>query len=243
MTRYRDEKMRLPCPSYDLWEERRGVLSYTTATVYAGLDAAANFAQLFGEKALEAKYRQAAQEIKEGALHYLWDEERGHFLRMITVDKDGTIHKDATLDSSLCGLFQFGMFAPDDREMEQTMQKLEETLWVKTPVGGMARYENDSYQQVTQDLGQAQGNPWFICTLWLAQYRIAHAHGPDELRQALPLLGWVRARVLPSGVMAETVNPFTDEPLSVSPLTWSHAEFVLTTRWYVGHYHRFQDGK
>lgn len=243
MTRYRDEKMRLPSPSYDLWEERRGVLSYTTATVYAGLDAAANFAQLFGEEALEAKYRQAAQEIKEGALHYLWDEERGHFLRMITVDKDGTIHKDATLDSSLCGLFQFGMFAPDDREMEQTMQKLEETLWVKTPVGGMARYENDSYQQVTQDLGQAQGNPWFICTLWLAQYRIAHAHNLDELRQALPLLEWVRARVLPSGVMAEQVNPFTDEPLSVSPLTWSHAEFVLTTRWYVGKYHRFLNGK
>jgi GH15 family glucan-1,4-alpha-glucosidase len=243
MASYRDEKMHLPCPSYDLWEERRGVLSYTTATVYAGLDAAANFAQLFGEKALEAKYRQAAQEIKEGALHYLWDEERGHFLRMITVDKDGTIHKDATLDSSLCGLFQFGMFAPDDREMVQTMQKLEETLWVKTPVGGMARYENDYYQQVTRDLGQAQGNPWFICTLWLAQYRIAHAHSLDELRQALPLLEWARARVLPSGVMAEQVNPFTDEPLSVSPLTWSHAEFVLTTRWYVGKYHRFRNGK
>jgi hypothetical protein len=52
------------------------------------------------------------------------------------------------------------------------MQALEQTLWVKTSVGGMSRYENDYYYQVTQDLAQAQGNPWFICTLWLAQYRM-----------------------------------------------------------------------
>jgi GH15 family glucan-1,4-alpha-glucosidase len=240
MTTYREEHTRLPAPSYDLWEERRGILSYTTSAVYAGLDAAAKFAHLFGEEALALKYQQAAAEIKEAATRYLWDEERGHFLRMITVDRDGTIHKDATLDSSLCGLFQFGMFAPDEREIVQTMQKLEQTLWVRTPVGGMARYENDYYYQVTHDLAQAQGNPWFICTLWLAQYRIAHAHNMDELHQALPLLEWARTRVLPSGVMAEQVHPFTNEPLSVSPLTWSHAEFVLTTRWYIGKYHRFQ---
>jgi GH15 family glucan-1,4-alpha-glucosidase len=135
------------------------------------------------------------------------------------------------------------MFAPHDREMMLTMQKLEQTLWAKTQLGGMARYENDYYYQVTHDLNQAQGNPWFICTLWLAQYRIACAQTLEELHQALPLLEWTRARVLPSGVMAEQVNPFTGEPLSVSPLTWSHAEFVLTTRWYIGKYHRlYQNG-
>ena len=239
LTNYRDRLTHLPGPSYDLWEERRGILSYTTATVYAGLDAAAHFAELFGEESQVQKYRQAATEIKEATLRYLWDETRGQFLRMITVDRDGTIHQDATLDSSLCGLFQFGMFTANDREIELTMQKLEQTLWVKTPVGGMARYENDYYYQVTQDLGQAQGNPWIICTLWLAQYRVGHARTLDELRAALPLLQWVHARVLPSGVMAEQIHPFTNEPLSVSPLTWSHAEFVMTVRWYVGKYRRF----
>lgn len=39
--------------------------------------------------------------------------------------------------------------------------------------------------------------------------------------------------------MAEEVNPFTSEPLSVSSLTWSHAEFVLTVLWYPGKCHRF----
>ncbi|HLX57351.1 MAG TPA: glycoside hydrolase family 15 protein, partial [Ktedonobacteraceae bacterium] len=225
--------------SYDLWEERRGILTYTTATVYAGLDAASNFAALFGETELAATYRHAADEIKQAALRYLWDEEQGRFLRMINVDKDGTIHKDMTIDSSLCGLFQFGMFQATDSQVERTMQQIEQRLWVKTSVGGMARYENDYYYQVTHDLSQAQGNPWFICTLWLAQYRIARAANIDELRTALPLLEWAQAHALPSGVMAEQVNPFTSEPLSVSPLTWSHAEYVLTVRWYLGKYHRF----
>jgi GH15 family glucan-1,4-alpha-glucosidase len=237
---YREPTTHLPQASYDLWEERRGILSYTVAAVYAGLDAAAQFSSLFGEEELVAKYRQAADEIKEATLRYLWDEERGHFLRMINVDANGTITKDTTLDSSLCGLFQFGMFSVHDPHIERTMQVLEQTLWVKTSIGGMSRYENDYYYQVTHDLTQAEGNPWFICTLWLAQYRIAHATTLDELKQAIPLLNWVHTHALPSGVMAEQVNPFTSEPLSVSPLTWSHAEYVLTIRWYLGRYSRLK---
>ncbi|QBD79230.1 glycoside hydrolase family 15 protein [Ktedonosporobacter rubrisoli] len=237
---YREPHTRLPDASYDLWEERRGILSYTTATVYAGLNAAANFSHIFGEEELAATYRQAANEIKEAALQHLWDEERGHFLRMITIDKAGNITRDTTLDSSLCGLFQFGMLAANDPRMERTMQALEQTLWAKTAVGGMARYEDDYYYQVTHDLNQAQGNPWFICTLWLAQYRIAHATTLNELQQAIPLLSWAHTHALPSGVMAEQINPFTGEPLSVSPLTWSHAEYVMTVRWYVGKHRKLQ---
>jgi GH15 family glucan-1,4-alpha-glucosidase len=33
----------------------------------------------------------------------------------------------------------------------------------------------------------------------------------------------------PSGVMAEQVHPHTGAPMSVSPLTWSHATMALTT--------------
>ena len=33
---------------------------------------------------------------------------------------------------------------------------------------------------------------------------------------------------LESGVLAEQVNPYTNEPISVSPLTWSHATVVST---------------
>jgi GH15 family glucan-1,4-alpha-glucosidase len=239
MVSYREPHTGLPAPSHDLWEERRGIHAYTVATVYAGLQAAANFAAAFGENDLAQRYQSAAAEIKAATKKYLWDEAHGVFLRMINVRPDGSIERDTTLDMAITALFQFGMFPADSSEIERTMQALEQRLWCKTDVGGMARYENDRYHQVSQDIANVPGNPWFICTLWLAQYRIAHAHNLDELRTALPLLDWVRQRCLASGVLAEQVNPYTDEPLSVSPLTWSHAEFVLTVRWYTGKHRRF----
>ena len=50
----------------------------------------------------------------------------------------------------------------------------------------------------------------------------------EQLKEAVPLLEWVADRCLPSGVLAEQVHPYSNEPLSVSPLTWSHATFVQT---------------
>lgn len=35
---------------------------------------------------------------------------------------------------------------------------------------------------------------------------------------------------LSSGVLAEQVDPHTNEPLSVSPLTWRHATFVAAVQ-------------
>src|SRR5947199_7129209 len=34
-------------------------------------------------------------------------------------------------------------------------------------VGGVARYENDYYHRISNDIAAVPGNPWFICTLWL----------------------------------------------------------------------------
>jgi GH15 family glucan-1,4-alpha-glucosidase len=134
---------------------------------------------------------------------------------------------DPTLDASLYGLWYFGMYPPDDPRIVGTMEEVRRRLWVKTDVGGLARYENDYYHQVTdKDIGSVPGNPWFVCTLWLAQWHIALAKNAEELNPALDLLRWTVARALPSGVLAEQVHPYTNEPLSVSPLTWSHAAFV-----------------
>jgi len=73
------------------------------------------------------------------------------------------------------------------------------------------------------------GNPWFICTLWLADYYIRRAQTPAELKMALPIFEWTAGHALESGVLAEQVNPYTNEPISVSPLTWSHATVVSTS--------------
>ena len=214
---YRDADTGLPLPSWDLWEERRGVLAWTVGATWGGLQAAANFADAFGESDLAATYRRAADEIRAGAGAHLWS-------------PDGV---DPMIDASLFGLWYFGMFAPDDPRIVATMQAVRDRLWVKTEVGGVARYENDYYPRVSQDIENVPGNPWFICTLWLAQWYIATAQTADDLKSALDILNWTAAHALPSGVMAEQVHPYTGAPLSVSPLTWSHATLVMTVREYL----------
>jgi GH15 family glucan-1,4-alpha-glucosidase len=91
----------------------------------------------------------------------------------------------------------------------------------------MSRYENDPYQQVNPSIG---GNPWFLSTLWLADYLIEKAGEEKDLADALKIMDWVTGHALPSGVLAEQINPMTGEPLSVSPLTWNHATFVASTQ-------------
>jgi len=227
MVSYRDPVTGLPKASYDLWEERHGVLAFTCATVYAGLMAASNFTEGFGQAGLTDTYRRAASEIKAGMDRYLYRKELGRFARMVTFKKNGTLENvDPTIDASLYALGYFGVYEPTDERVAQTMNALRDRLWCKTPVGGIARYENDYYHQVSHDLANVPGNPWFICTLWIAQWLIKKATTMEQLKEAIPLIEWVADRCLPSGVLAEQVHPYTNEPLSVSPLTWSHATFV-----------------
>ena len=215
-----------------------GLLTGLLAAVYAGLMAAARFASDFGETEHAATYTQAAQEIQAATRQYLWHEGEGRFLRRIVVLPNGSIEPDLTLDASITGLYQFGMFDAGSDEIRRTMEAIEARLVLKSAVGGAARYENDYYHQVSHDLANVPGNPWFICACWLAEYHIARATTLEELHQALGWLEWVRAHALPSGVLAEQVDPYSGAPLSVSPLTWSHAEYVAAVRWYAGKHRR-----
>ncbi|MFQ5409081.1 MAG: glycoside hydrolase family 15 protein [Anaerolineales bacterium] len=230
---YREPESGLPLPSHDLWEERHGVLAWTTAATWAGLAAARNFAAAFGENDRAACYAQAMDEIRAGVEAHLWQPVAGRFARMLNRSDHGDWDVDLTIDASLAGLWQFGMYAPDDPKIVATMRAVEDRLWIKTDVGGVARYENDYYHQVSQDIQNVPGNPWFICTLWLAEWRAATARTRADLRRALDLLEWVADHALPSGVLAEQVHPYTNAPLSVSPLTWSHATFVSTVQAYL----------
>ena len=230
---YIDPITGLPEPSYDLWEERRGVMSFTVAAVWAGLRAAANFAQLYGETKSADRYRSVADGIREGTRRFLFDPELNRFLRRIYVRPDGTTARDLTIDSSVYGLWYFGMFPADDPQIVSTMQAVYDRLWCKTPVGGIARYENDWYYQVSQDISNVPGNPWFICTMWYAQWVVSQARSIDDLQPARNILDWVADAALPSGILAEQLDPYSKAPLSVSPLTWSHATVVSLVHEYV----------
>ena len=230
MLRYRDKETGLPLPSYDLWEEKQGIFTFTASAVYGGLMAAANFAQAFGEVGIAERYRKGASEIREGMDRHLYIEKERRFAKMINLTEDGSVEIDASVDASLYGIFAFGAYAPDDPRVRSTMEQVYERLWCKTAVGGLARYENDYYYRISNDI---PGNPWFITTLWLAQYYIAVAGTKPELDKALEIMDWVVRHSLPSGVLAEQINPYTHEPVSISPLAWSHATFIMTVQEYI----------
>lgn len=224
----------LPLSSWDLWEERRGILTFTCAAVWAGLRAAARFAHFFGDQVRVQRYEDTAAEIRAAMIKHLYRPELGRFARMITRKRPNQpFEVDPTIDASLSGVFHFGVLEPDDEMVINTMKAVEQRLWAKTPVGGLARYENDYYHQVSKDVEKIAGNPWILCTLWLAQYRIASADTLEKLESSLDIMEWALGRALPSGVMAEQVNPHTNQPLSVSPLTWSHATFVMCVMEYL----------
>lgn len=230
---YRDPDTGLPFPSYDLWEERYGILGWTSGATFGGLQAGAKFAEAFGEEEAAENYRKAAEEVKAGVDKHLWLSEKNRFARMVNHNPDGTWEIDPVIDASLVGLWQFGMYDAEDPKIVATMDAIRDRLWVKTDVGGVARYEEDDYHQVSHDFDDIPGNPWFITTLWLAEWYAVTARDRDGLDQSLELLAWVAARSLDSGVLAEQVNPYTNEPLSVSPLTWSHAAYVSTVQTYL----------
>jgi len=230
---FRDAETKLPLPSWNLWEDRRGIHTFTCATVFGGLKAAANFAELFGENDLAFFYETAAEEVRYAMKKYLYVEKLNRFARALMPIGDNHFEYDTTVDASLFGTFYFGAFAHDDPMVQSTMKAVEERLTAKTNIGGVARYENDGYMRVTNDVQNVAGNPWFICTLWLADYKIACAKDLKNLEEAVEILEWVAQRALPSGVLAEQVNPLNGEPVSVSPLTWSHSTVVATVMSYL----------
>lgn len=246
MLDYRDNN-NLPRQSWDLWEERRGIHLFTVAATIGALEAAAKFAEDFGETDRARLFRTGRTEIAEAMKKHLWDPQSRLFARMaVPISENGAgssrvtgYRLDMTRDSANYALFAFGALEPDHPMVESEMRSLMDRLWVKTDIGGCARYERDYYHQVEHDrTDDVAGNPWVICTLWHAQYAIARAKTRDDLEPAMRLLEWAADRALTSGVLAEQFHPYTGQPISVSPLTWSHATVVTTVLQYLAAWKR-----
>lgn len=225
MVNYRDGKTGLCSASYDLWEERYGIYTFTSSTVFGALNVASRFATLLGKSDSAAKYEQAASIIKKAIMKYLYNEEEGTFYK--SIDTTGkSISMNRAIDiSSVYGIYKFGVLPIDDPKLKKAIEKTVERLEVKTQIGGMARYEGDAYHHVG---GDVPGNPWIITTMWLAQYYISLAKSESDMEPVRKLITWVTKRASTAGVLPEQVDPYSGEHVSASPLAWSHAEYVTT---------------
>lgn len=230
LVRYRDEQTKLPDASYDLWERKRGISTYTSSSVYAALIAAAELSRILGKDTNEKKYRKAAEEIRKAILEHLWDEKTGYFVNMLHRSSTGMV-ADKTVDiSSAYGVFSFGVLPVDDPRLERAFEHSVRVLSHGIPAGGIARFEDDDYYRI---VSTAPGNPWVITTLFYGEYLIAKAKTAHDLMRIKDIFAWVVRHAQPSGVLSEQMHPDTGWQVGATPLTWAHGSYVTAVLQYL----------
>lgn len=222
MAGFIDEATNLPHASYDLWEERFATHTYSVAITMASLKEAAKLAMVCGKPEDAAEWRAAARRIAEGT-KLLYNSEAQAFRKSIFVKDNGDLEFDNRLDmSSAYGVM---LFADDgsgkNPALHKAMAASEAKLFNTSPSGGAVRYEGDNYFLERREY---IGNPWIICTLWLAQYYITQ----KDNKRAKELIQWAIDHRTPHDMLSEQVDPLDGKPIGVTPLVWSHAELVQT---------------
>ncbi len=119
MVNFRDEKTGLPLETFDLWEEKLGVHTYTVASVVAGLTSASKFAEVVGDWENMDKWKETANQLKEAMRRFLYDQERGVFFKYVNVDDGKITNVDKTVESSVLGVVTFGVFDVNDPSWNQ----------------------------------------------------------------------------------------------------------------------------
>lgn len=220
MVGYIDKETGLPHASYDLWEEKFLTTAYTSGATYRALHTAASIAEKTGHQDDHNQWVHYATKMRTQSVAF-YNPHRKIIRKGYFLDQDGSLQFDDTLDvSSLYGAFTFN-FAHNKESILTTAHAIEQELLDQSPSGGTPRYENDAY---FLEHTQYKGNPWFVTTLWMAQFYI-RAGQPER---AAHYIEWTLQNAMPSGALSEQIDPETRRPVSVTPLVWSHAELINT---------------
>ncbi len=226
MARFIDLDTGLPHASYDLWEEKFLTHTYTVALTYRALLVAVSLAKRFGEDQNSDEWENAARKMQQNS-KILFNEDSKSYRKGILLDASGDITFDNTIDvSSMYGpmMFEFGL---NKALTAQTAHAVESKLKDSCPEGGVPRYEHDNYF-ATQP--QYEGNPWFVTSLWLAQYYIR----TGRLEDARQLIDWALEHRSSTETLPEQIGASGGARVGVEPLVWSHAELVNTLLDYYG---------
>lgn len=193
---------------YDLWEERKGVHLYSTASIYEALKCAYEMLKMIDENKyaffLERIYH-TTQKIKEAITKYFVEE--GHLKRSLDNNQ---------VDISLLSVVTpFSILDANDEIIQNTVAEIERTLHM--PNGGYMRYQWDNY------IG---GNTWIISSLWMAMYYIK----AGNKEKAKELFDWVTNHADKLNFLPEQIEREGDKTAWVTQLSWSHAMYVIVKK-------------
>jgi glucoamylase len=221
MASFMDESTNLPHASYDLWEEKFLTNTYTAAVTYQALLVAAELAEKFEYPDDAITWRDASEKILSN-FDKFYNHETKSYRKGYLLNEAGTLDYDETLDvSTMYGVMLFMGTSIDLEPLKNTVAAIEEKLLDKSPSGGSPRYEHDRYFESNPPY---LGNPWFVTTLWMAQYYVRN----DQVDKTKHYVEWTKQHALKSQALSEQVNPNNGAPIGVTPLVWSHAELLNT---------------
>ena len=257
-----------PVTQQDRWEEDGGYSPFTLAAEVSALLVAADLAQSMGQTWPAEFLRQMADTWNDNIERWTYavnsDLARqvgveGYYVRITPPDGDGAASplqgfvpiKNRALSSSnapaieivspdALALVRFGLRAPDDPRMVNTIKVIDEMLRVKLPQGpSWYRYNCDGYGEHEDGSpfdGTGVGRPWPLLAGERAHYELA-AGRPASAEALLGVMenSTDACRLIPEQVWDTADIParelFTGRASgSACPLVWAHSEYIKLRR-------------
>ena len=258
-----------PVTQQDRWEEDAGYSPFTLAAEISALLAAADIAELTGHNDAASIMRDTADAWNDNIDRWIYATGgdlaqqlgvEGYYVRISPPDSGGAAsptqgfvpiknrppgqdHEIAShiVSPDALALVRFGLRAPDDPRILNTLRVIDALLAVELPQGPCwYRYNGDGYGEHKDGSpfdGSGIGRPWPLLTGERAHYALAARH-PDEAKALLTVIELStigESRSIPEQVWDAADIPglelFRGKPSgSACPLVWAHSEYIKLLR-------------
>ena len=258
-----------PVTQQDRWEEDAGYSPFTLAAEISALLAAADIAELTGHPQQAQTMRDTADAWNDNIERWVYANDgdlarqlgiSGYYVRIAPPDTDGASSptygfvpiknkppgedRDRAyhiISPDALALVRFGLRAPDDPRIINTLRAIDALLAVELPQGPCwYRYNGDGYGEHKDGSafdGTGIGRAWPLLAGERAHYALAAGHR-DEAEALLTVMENSTAgasRLLPEQVWDAADIPalelFRGKPSgSACPLVWAHSEYIKLRR-------------
>jgi glucoamylase len=257
-----------PVTQQDRWEEDAGYSPFTLAVEISGLLAAADLADAVGQKSTATFLRETADCWNDNVEDWTYAkgtdlarqlEVEGYYVRIAPPEGDdaasplqgfvpiknsppGRDEQQAVqiISPDALALVRFGLRAPNDPRILNTIKVIDALLKVQLPQGPCwYRYNGDGYGEHEDGSpfdGTGIGRPWPLLAGERAHYELAAGH-PKIAEQLLRIMEFSTegGRLIPEQVWDAPDIPvrelFTGKPSgSACPLVWAHSEYIKLRR-------------
>jgi glucoamylase len=257
-----------PVTQQDRWEEDAGYSPFTLAVEISGLLAAADLADAVGEKTTATFLRDTADTWNDKIEDWTYATNtdlakqlgvNGYYVRIAPPETDNAASplegfvpiKNRPIGQNMqrsvhmispdaLALVRFGLRAPDDPRILNTIKAIDALLKIPLPQGPCwYRYNGDGYGEHEDGSpfdGSGIGRPWPLLAGERAHYELA-AGRPKFAEDLLRVMEYSTegGRLIPEQIWDDRDIPerelFTGKPTgSACPLVWAHSEYIKLRR-------------